>query len=61
MVNFELSTFNCPVKTIELRMEDEKRIVQERPNAFWNRVYIAVVGTTVVVVTLLWAFSRYFS
>jgi hypothetical protein len=50
-----------PLKLTVLRMEDEKLIVQERPNAFWNRVYIAVIATTVVVVTLLWAFSRYFS
>jgi hypothetical protein len=42
-------------------MEEEIPIVEERPNAFWNRVYIAVVATTVVVVTLLWAFSKYFS
>ena len=33
----------------------------EKPNSFWNRVYAAVIATTVVVVTLLWAFSRYFS
>jgi hypothetical protein len=42
-------------------MEDQKLISQERPSTFWNRVYIAVVVTTIVVVTLLWAFSRYFS
>jgi hypothetical protein len=34
---------------------------EEKPAAFWNRVYIAVVVTTVIVITLLWAFSRYFS
>ena len=33
----------------------------EKPDAFWRKVYIAVVITTVVMVTLLWAFSRYFS
>jgi hypothetical protein len=42
-------------------MEEEIPVVEERPSAFWNRVYIAVVATTVVVVTLLWAFSKYFS
>jgi hypothetical protein len=26
----------------------------------WTKVYIAVVVTTIVVITLLWAFSRYF-
>ena len=35
--------------------------ITEKPASFWRRVYIAVVVTTVVVVTLLWAFSRYFS
>jgi hypothetical protein len=33
----------------------------ERPGSFWRRVYIAVILNTVVVVTLLWAFSRFFS
>ncbi len=32
----------------------------ERPNAFWHRIYFAVVVTTFVVVTALWAFSQYF-
>jgi hypothetical protein len=35
--------------------------VAEKPNRFWNRVYAAVIINTVIVVTLLWAFSRYFS
>ena len=34
---------------------------EEKPAAFWNRIYVAVVITTFVVITLLWAFSRYFS
>lgn len=33
----------------------------EKPNSFWNRVYLSVIFTTFVVVTLLWAFSRFFS
>ena len=33
----------------------------ERPDTFWRRVYLAVIVVTVVVVTLLWAFSKYFS
>ena len=57
MSNYQLSTFNYSLKD----MEDEKQISEERPSSFWNRVYVAVVVTTVVVVTLLWAFSRYFS
>jgi hypothetical protein len=40
-------------------MENEP--VKERPNIFWNRVYAAVVATTFIVVTALWAFSQYFS
>jgi len=36
-------------------------MINEKPDSFWNRVYAAVIVTTVVVVTLLWAFSRYFS
>lgn len=35
-------------------------MVEERPNSFWNRVYFAVVITTFVVVTALYAFSQYF-
>ena len=34
---------------------------EERPDGFWNRIYFAVVVTTFIVITLLWAFSRYFS
>lgn len=33
----------------------------DRPDSFWNRVYIAVVAVTIVVITALWAFSKYFS
>lgn len=33
----------------------------ERPDSFWRRVYLAVGVVTVIVITLLWAFSRYFS
>ncbi len=43
-------------------MEKEKnQTVGEKPFAFWNRVYFAVVITTIVVISALWAFSRYFS
>ncbi len=34
---------------------------EEKLDTFWNKVYIAVVITTFVVVTAMWAFSRYFS
>lgn len=31
-----------------------------RSQSSWNRVYLAVVVTTIVVITALWTFSRYF-
>ena len=34
---------------------------EELPDDWWHRVYAAVIVTTVVVLCLLWAFSRYFS
>ncbi len=40
---------------------DDIDVPVEKPASFWNRVYIAVVGVTVVVITALWAFSKYFS
>lgn len=33
----------------------------ERSDAFWRRVYLSVVAVTFVVITALWAFSRYFA
>ena len=33
----------------------------EKPDAFWYRIYTAVIVTTIVVIAALWAFSRYFS
>lgn len=40
-----------------MAMEEQK---EEMPASFWRRVYLAVIAVTVVVVTALWAFSRYF-
>lgn len=40
---------------------DAKQPPPEKPTAFWNRVYIAVVITTIIVIALLWTFSRYFA
>ena len=34
---------------------------EELPDEWWYRVYWAVIATTVLVLALLWAFSRYFS
>ena len=33
----------------------------ERPNEFWRKVYLTVIVTTVLVIMLLWSFSRYFA
>jgi hypothetical protein len=41
--------------------QTEENLPGEKPDAFWYRVYAAVVATTVLVITALWAFSRYFS
>ncbi len=40
--------------------EKEKEDGSLRPATFWNKVYISVVLTTVVVIAALWSFSRYF-
>lgn len=42
-------------------MEEEQEIIEEKPDSFWNRVYFAVVVTTIFVIAALWAFTRYFS
>ena len=41
-------------------MDENKGPSPEMPDAFWKKVYFAVVINTIVVITLLWAFSRYF-
>ena len=41
--------------------ESERGTDIGRPDPFWNRVYIAVVINTVVIVLLLYGFSKYFS
>ncbi len=33
----------------------------DKPDWFWHRVYAAVIGFTFLVITALWAFSKYFS
>jgi hypothetical protein len=35
--------------------------VEELPDAWWYRVYLGVIITTVLVISALWAFSRFFS
>lgn len=42
-------------------METNEDPTAEKPDSFWQNIYLAVVATTVVVVTALFAFGRYFS
>jgi hypothetical protein len=43
-------------------MEDEHtKEAVGKPDEFWRRIYIAVIISDFVVVTALWAFTRYFS
>jgi hypothetical protein len=35
--------------------------VVELPDEWWYRVYVAVIVTTIIVISALGAFSRYFS
>ncbi|HLA95201.1 MAG TPA: hypothetical protein VK612_05725 [Pyrinomonadaceae bacterium] len=35
--------------------------VEELPDNWWYKVYVGVIITTVIVISALWAFSRYFS
>ena len=39
----------------------EKVEVEELPDAWWYRVYLAVIISTIIVIAALGAFSRYFS
>ena len=34
---------------------------EELPDAWWYRVYFGVIVATILVISALWAFSRYFS
>ncbi len=35
--------------------------VKDKPDSWWYRVYAGVILTLVVVILLLWGFSKYFS
>ena len=39
----------------------EEKIAPEKPDAFWRRVYLAVIATTVLVIAALQLFTFYFS
>jgi hypothetical protein len=36
-------------------------IVKELPDSWWYRVYLAVIITTIIVISALGTFTRYFS
>lgn len=42
-------------------MKQEEPLTEEKPDSFWKKVYASVVAVTVLVITALWAFSRYYS
>lgn len=46
-----------------MNIEEKNEIpkVEELPDDWWYRVYAAVIVTTILVITALWGFSRYFS
>jgi len=46
-----------------MNSENVKQIeeVEELPDAWWYRVYLAVIITTIIVISVLGAFTRYFS
>jgi len=46
-----------------MKSEDIKQIevVEELPDSWWYRVYLGVIVTTLLVISVLWAFSRFFS
>jgi hypothetical protein len=41
--------------------EELNNLPEEKPDAWWYRIYASVLVTTVLVITALWLFSRYFS
>jgi hypothetical protein len=42
-------------------MNNQEDKTEELPDAWWHRVYVAVIVTTVLVVVLLWSFTEFFS
>ena len=40
---------------------ETKKGGEEYPDSWWHQVYVGVVAATILVIALLWAFSRYFS
>lgn len=46
-----------------MEIENIKKIdeAEELPDSWWYRVYMAVIITTILVISALWTFSKYFS
>ncbi len=46
-----------------MNFEEKKAInkAEELPDSWWYRVYLAVIITTIIVISVLGAFTRYFS
>jgi putative effector of murein hydrolase LrgA (UPF0299 family) len=46
-----------------MNFEEKKAInkAKELPDSWWYRVYLAVIITTIIVISVLGAFTRYFS
>ncbi len=60
-VSGKLDTIELSPKLMGSHEEKKADPSEELPDEWWHKVYAAVVLTTIVVITLLWSFSRYFS
>jgi hypothetical protein len=51
------------VAFIKMKIDEtnQEQRVEELPDSWWYRVYLGVIVTTIVVITLLGLFSKYFS
>lgn len=47
--------------TMEINLPDKPASPNELPDSWWHRVYLAVIITTILVITALGIFSRVFS
>ncbi len=55
-------TASPPIFTeMEKRIPENSLPSNELPDSWWHRVYLAVIITTILVITALGLFSRYFS
>lgn len=59
--NDGFSSRHCNIQTMENNEIEQKIEVQELPDSWWYRVYIAVIITTILVISALWTFSKHFS